>query len=157
MKMIRHLKNEELKDLALTSDEQFLREKLADFPASVKAAADRPEAFWQQQRQAIWQRIEAKRSRRLIPHFAWAAVAVAILAGVLIGHPSRPVSPVAIATPPQTQVDDNELLARIERTLQSDGPEALQPVSLVTKETSQDSSSTNTASPISIKEKDHEN
>ena len=157
MEIIRQMKDDELKDLALASDEQFLREQLAELPASVKAAADRPEAFWQKQRQAIWRRIETKKSRRLIPRLAWAAVAVAVLAGVLIGHPSRPVSPVVIVTPPQAQVDDNELLAGIERTLQSDGPEALQPVSLLTQETSQDSSSTNSASPVSTKEKDHEN
>ena len=160
MEIIRHLKNDELEDLALASDEQSLREELADLPSAVKAAAARPEGFWQQQRRAILERVEAEKSRRIhrIPRLAWGAVAVAVLAGVLIGHPSRTVPPVSkVAPPPQAQVDDDKLLAGIERALQSDGPEALQPVSLLTQDTNQNSLSGNSTSTGTTQEKNHAN
>ena len=133
------------------SELQQLRRTLETLPSLVHTTSERPEAFWQLQRNAIRARIVSPKPVRRSPSLAWAAVAVVVtLAGLLLSNSPAP-------TPTQAQVDpDHELLIEIERAVSNDGPEALQPAALLVQEISQNAQPIST-SPVRKKETNHEN
>jgi hypothetical protein len=95
------------------------------------------EDFWGQQRTAIQKRIEvlSETRRHRPPRMAWAALAATILLGTLwMNDSEKPVMPQH-----QIQVDDQELMIAVERTMQTNVPEALEPASLLAQEMSQPS------------------
>ncbi|MGH9547183.1 MAG: hypothetical protein ACRD23_18405 [Terriglobales bacterium] len=157
MEIIRHLSNEELTDLVIQSDQQALRQTLAALPDCAGAATERPEEFWQQQRDIVWSRISAldrhpenfavRRSLLL----AWSAVAaMLILAALMLGRPS------SVPPPRKAQVDpDHELLMAVEHAVHNDGPAALDPAALLADEMVQDLPAAHP--PIRRKEPTHEN
>ncbi len=156
MEIIRHLSNEELTDLVIQSDQQALRQTLEALPDRARASTERPEEFWQQQRDVIWSRISSldrhpenfavRRSLLL----AWSAVAaMVLLAGLMLNRAS-------FVPPHKTQVDpDHELLMAVERAVHNDGPAALDPAALLADEMVQDLPAAH--SPIRKKEPTHEN
>ena len=131
MEIIRHLSKEELADLVIQSDERSLRETFAGLPTWGRAAGERNEEFWQNQRNEVWSRISSAehRSARRLPILAWALAAATIAAsGWLLSRPST-------VQPQQVRVDpDHELLMEVERVVQIDGPAALEPAALLAEE-----------------------
>jgi hypothetical protein len=128
---------------------QRFRQALQAIPDFAQVNSQRPEVFWTRQRAEVWKAIErgTAMQRRSIPKFGWvAAAAVVAIAALMLS-----VSPVPQA--PQARVDpDHELLLDIERSLNSGGPQALEPASLLVEEISQNAQS-NPASPVEIKER----
>jgi hypothetical protein len=111
---------------------------LRELPNFAQLNSERPEHFWTRQRTQIWKSIEAGSSRRAHSTlgFAWAAAAaVMALAAILLAF--APVPEI-----PQAQVDpDHELLLNIERSLNTGGPQALEPATLLVEEISQNTQS----------------
>jgi hypothetical protein len=152
MEIIRHLSDDELAGLTLASDEQCLRETLGNLPACAQTASQRPDEFWQEQRAKVWSRVaQTERSvAQRFPVLTWAAVATMIAIAILMLHRGP------TAETRQARVDpDHELLIEIERAVQSDGPEALEPAALLAQEMIRARPSRNT--PIQKMEVRHEN
>ena len=152
MEIIRHLSDDELAGLTLASDEQCLRETLGNLPACAQTASQRPDEFWQEQRAKVWSRVaQAERSiAQRFPVLTWAAVATMIAIAILMLH-RTPTPEIR-----QARFDpDHELLIEIERAVQSDGPEALEPAALLAQEMIQARPSPN--APSQEKEVSHEN
>jgi hypothetical protein len=152
MEIIRHLSDDELAGLTLASDEQCLRETLGNLPACAQTASQRPDEFWQEQRTKVWSRVaQTERSvAQRFPVLTWAAVATMIAIAILMLHRGP------TAETRQARVDpDHELLIEIERAVQSDGPEALEPAALLAQEMIRARPSRNT--PIHKMEVSHEN
>jgi len=128
---------------------QRFRQALQAIPNFAQVNSQRPEIFWTRQRAEVWKAIErgTETQRRSMPKLAWVAAAVVVgIAAMMLS-----VSPVPQA--PQARVDpDHELLLDIERSLNSGGPQALEPASLLVEEISQNAQS-NPASPVEIKER----
>jgi hypothetical protein len=113
-------------------DRRELRPALEALAAWARDVAERPESFWERQRAAVWTRLAARRRQKLQRLGAVAAAVCLLLAALaLVGvnrHPAR--------TPPRAQTDqDRELLFRVEQTMQSDGPQALEPAALLVQQT----------------------
>lgn len=140
MDIVRHLSDEELDDLLLESDEHCLRPALNAMSKEVDAETKRPEEFWERQEKAIRSRIssvEKKQHSRRLPTLAWIAATVMIVTGLLFLAKNRPDTE-AIQTPVETIVDsDHELLVHVEETMQSGGPEALEPAAMLAVEINQ--------------------
>ncbi len=112
------------------------------------------EDFWQRQRAAIHERIEAAREvhRPRTPRLAWAALAATVLLGTLwMNDSERPTIPQQ-----QVQVDDQELMIAVDHAMQSDVPEALAPASLLAEEIGQ-SNATRSNSQVHSREAVDEN
>ena len=155
MEIIRHLSDEELKDLTIESDQRALRSTLEALPEWAQTSTERPEEFWQEQRRIVWARIassENTAATRLVgrsPVLAWSALAaLALLAGFMLDRGS-------LARPHKAQLDpDHELLLAVERAVHNDGPAALDPAALLADEMVQDMAARPT---IRKKEPTHEN
>ncbi len=93
-----------------------------------RAAAERPESFWERQRLAVRDRIErAAKRRRVLRRSSWAAAAVLVL-GLTIARRSP--------RPPAASDPDHELLVAVERSLEREVPAALEPAALLAGELS---------------------
>ncbi len=107
-----------------------LESALAGFRRAVRTAADRPEYFWDRQRLAVRHRMQlapcVSRSRTV---WIWAsATAVVILALTIFVPRGEPVVPdIAVG-------QDQELLLSVERSLNREMPESLEPALLLTAE-----------------------
>ncbi|MFB3920200.1 MAG: hypothetical protein ACE145_00680 [Terriglobia bacterium] len=106
---------------------ESLRGSIGEWVRDVRGAAGASEHFWRRQRQAI--------AGRIAPHpklswknwaLATAALTLIVLAAVFYRAPA-PVRTAPI-------VDDNALLLSVQTSLESDVPEALEPVTLLTQE-----------------------
>jgi hypothetical protein len=113
------------------AEQERLEGALAGFRELAKTAADRPDYFWDRQRLAIHARLQAG-SR--IPHFrtvwVWAAAAALVMVlGLIfyIKHTPPPVPDIAAG-------HDQELLLAIDRSINSELPEVLQPALVLTQE-----------------------
>ncbi|MGH9504978.1 MAG: hypothetical protein ACRD20_19160 [Terriglobales bacterium] len=156
MEIIRHLSNQELTDIVLESDQQALRQTLDALPVWARTATDRPEEFWQLQRNLIRSRIAARErqprcltARRSLTLAGSVLAAMVLLAGLMLNR--APVVP-----PHAAQVDpDHELLLAVERAVHNDGPAALDPAALLAEEMVQELPPSN--SPVRKKEPAHEN
>ena len=133
------------------TDLERIRGSVDVLRSAANAAVSKPEDFWQQQQRAILTLIDSQRAQVLaaIPRLAFAAAAVILgIASLLLSTAPDPA--------PQAKNDaDHELLIAVERALQSDGPAALEPATLLTHEISQDTSLNSTA-PVHRKEIKHE-
>jgi len=103
-----------------------------------------PEHFWERQRLEIAGRVPGlqQAQARAVPKLAWAALAAILAVGTLwINYSGRPPQPQASPV----QVDDQELMLAVERTMQTDVPEALAPASLLEDEGLQPTTSNSTS------------
>lgn len=156
MEIIRHLSHDDLMDLAIQNDQQALGQTLEALPDWARASTERPEKFWQKQRDVIWSRISSldhdpqNRAVRRSLLLSWSAVAaMVLLAGLMLDRASY-------APPHKAQVDpDHELLMAVERAVHNDGPAALDPAALLAEEMVQELPAAH--SPIRKKEPTHEN
>jgi hypothetical protein len=111
------------------TDEQF-DAAVASLRAETRAAAERPELFWQRQRADILARLDAPAA---FPRpLAWVSAAALLALAVLLSLPGS--SPVAVAPPPDP---DRQLMLEVQQTLEREVPDALAPASLLTQEMSQ--------------------
>jgi hypothetical protein len=149
MEIFRDLSDEQLTDVLLKSDEQSLRHAFESLPRCAQAATEQPDVFWQKQRTVIRQRIAQAQWKPLWfwPALAAVAAVVVILLGMLLAgfeHGVNRPQPQA-----QKQADpDYELLVKIEQSVQSDGPEALQPAALLAREIKENSAPSTKTMPI---------
>lgn len=106
------------------AEAEQMRAALGKFGAAARAAGERPEGFWAQQRQAIAARLSdaGAPSRRL----AW-AVSLAVV--VLLAMTMVPRTPQRIEQDP-----DDALLRDVERSLRRQVPAALEPAALLAQE-----------------------
>ncbi len=98
--------------------------------AEILRIAERPEAFWQQQRAAITNRLAAHEPSQPWKRWAWGAatVTLVILATTLLSQNKAP-------SVQKAQADsDNALLLSVQQSIESDLPRALQPAALLTEE-----------------------
>lgn len=149
MEITRHLNDEELAELLAETriagqaeasndglEHDPLQRLLRALSGTLLAATDRPEMFWHRQQAAIRSRIVTE---GVYKPSIWAilvptAVALTILA-VLLLRPT-PLAPVR-----QVQIDsDDELLAAVEQALETEVPYALAPASLLSEDTTPESS-----------------
>jgi hypothetical protein len=109
---------------------------LRDLTHDMRKKLDENEVFWSQQRRAIQTRVSSIRAAKDSgsPQLSWAlAAATVVIAVALFQGVETPAPPVS-----QLAVDpDHELLLEVERALQTGGPEALEPASLLVREISQ--------------------
>jgi hypothetical protein len=164
--MKQHLSDEELSELLLTppasnvhlatcascrAEQDRLRRVLAELPSLVRVVAQNSDAFWDKQRTAIWANIVTLQPRKQFPILACAlGAAVLVVAGLLLSTAHAP-APTRAETDP-----DHELMIQLERTLQSEVPEALEPAALLAREITQNTQP-NSLSPVQKKESGHEN
>jgi hypothetical protein len=126
MRIIRHMSDEALTEMLLEDDERYLRKRLAHLPEALRAAADKPESFWQRQRASIRTRmVAAKPASASLVGVRVAAAALVLAALFLLQSAPAPV-------PPRTPIEsDQQLLLSVERSVHSDVPEALEPAALL--------------------------
>jgi hypothetical protein len=110
--------------------------RLRDVIHGLRGSGEEEEAFWTGQQRAIRARITSQNSAisskgRLAWELAIATVAVATVLVLGGNAPSPRTAPNARADP------DHELLIEVERTLQTGGPEALEPAALLAQEIGQ--------------------
>jgi hypothetical protein len=92
----------------------------------LRAAADRPEGFWQGQRVAIQERIQdSERRASLRLAWAWSLALIAVAFSLLTQAPP----PVAAAYDP-----DHDLLVGVEQAVRRPVPKALEPARLLAQE-----------------------
>jgi hypothetical protein len=117
---------------AFVADELYVSQNLAHLPVFAQHASERADEYWNKQRREIWNRISAREERttQVSPRLLWGALAViATFAMLLLFQGSEPQKQV------HTQSDlDHELLLAVERAVQLDGPEALEPAALLARE-----------------------
>ena len=102
-----------------------LRAATAAMRDSARTQAGKPEGFWARQRSAA----VARGSQLSVRPLAWAAaVTVAVLAGMLVQEP-RPA-------PPPPPDPDHALMVAVQRAVNREVPQALEPVALLTQEMS---------------------
>ena len=164
--MKQHFSDEELSELLLApqasnihlatcascrGEHDRLRRVLAELPSLARVVAQNADAFWEKQRTAIWADIVKVKPRKENPTLAWAlGAAVLVVASLLLSVAPDPVPTRAAAD------TDHELMIQLERTLQSEVPEALEPAALLAREITQNSQP-NSVSPVRKKESSHEN
>ena len=166
--MKQHLSDEELSELLLAppasnahlatcascrAEQERMRRVLGELPSLASLAAQNTDVFWEKQRTAIWADIIKVKPRKEFPTLAWALGAAVLVAASLL------LSIVPAPTPVATRAEadpDHEFMIQLERTLQSEVPEALEPAALLAREITQNSQP-NSASPVRKKESSHEN
>jgi hypothetical protein len=111
--------------------------RLRETAAAMKAITDEPQEFWHRQRTAIRTQIASAPAQPAshVRGLAWVpALAVLVLAGLLLSGGSPPPPAIEAGKP----VDpDHELLLAVERVMQSNGPEALEPATYFVQEIKQ--------------------
>jgi hypothetical protein len=150
-----HLSDEQWLDLAGAAGDAASRQHLAECAACVgelaglrgaieqyqlaaRKSADQPESFWLRQRTSA---VSRALGRRAVPRLAWmtaaAVVTLAALSLVRQEPPTKP-APTATAQTQQAQAEsDSALLADVQRQVQREVPEALQPAALLVEEMNQ--------------------
>jgi hypothetical protein len=128
--------------------------RLRETVAALRDAGGQPEVFWRTQQAAIQARTEAVPASRLpgLPRSVWALAVLLIAAGLLLlsgDHTPPSIQRAAINSDP-----DHELLVEVERVMQSNGPDSLQPAAYLVQEISQEARPN---SPVHNKEVRHEN
>ena len=107
-----------------------LRATLEEFRGSARAAANRPDAFWQAQRSAVLSRVNQPRKAVSRKPAVWAAAAVvvAVVAGIWRDGPRTAPAPDFAAG------YDPELLIDVENLTRTEVPLALEPAMLLVGE-----------------------
>lgn len=123
------------------SEIEGLRRALQGLPEWAQSASARPEEFWRLQRGKVGRAVETATAEltQPMPRLAWAAAtAIIVVATILL---SSAPAPAPTPNPPVAQVDsDHELLLEVERVVESGGPDALAPATLLLQQVSQSSS-----------------
>jgi len=102
---------------------------IAGLRTLAREASDRPEIFWERQRLAVRERLHAGRGARSFGRLAWVSAAVLVLLTLALFAPrGEPVVPDIAAG------QDQELLVEIERSLDRELPQALEPGLVLTRE-----------------------
>lgn len=132
MQFIGHLSDAELTELLQEREQEEMQQVLVSLPDCLRGATERPEWFWQRQQAAIRGRIATEHAR-FRPFATWAgALTLMVLALLLL---NRGFVPAPQTT--QAQADpDQELLIAVESAVDSEGPAALEPASLLAYEIS---------------------
>ncbi len=111
------------------AEHQQLESALAGFRALARETSDRPEHFWQRQRLAVRERLQEAPRRRRYGSLAWVSAAALVLLTLVVFAPhSEPVVPDIAAG------QDQDLLVGIERSLDRNLPQALEPGLVLTQE-----------------------
>jgi hypothetical protein len=129
--------------------------RLRDWVGELRDLGEEGAEFWANQQRAIRSKLPPVNSTRdsKSARFAWAMAAATIAVATVLVVGGRPPEP-EIA--PQARVDpDHELLLEVERSLQTGGPEALEPAALLAREIGQQTVSN--AASRRQKETPHEN
>jgi hypothetical protein len=138
MEIIRPLGDHEWADRVLANHLQHLRPTLDALLEWTKSVDDEPESFWEGQRVAIWAKISAREKKRTNWLFALAGT----LALIVLAVSTLFLNPQPATAPSEAQIDsDHELLVHVEQTIESGGPQALEPAALLAREISQDANS----------------
>ncbi len=143
-----HLSDEQWFAAVLNENDQAAAEHLARCPACrkevhafVEAAAvaqaqtskmtERPETFWRRQRESIKARVAARDFTHPWKRWTWvtATVVLVVLASTLLSRNRVPPVQATAQTDP-----DNALLLTVQRSIQSDVPQALRPVALLARQ-----------------------
>ncbi len=102
---------------------------LSGFRLFAREAVNRPENFWEQQRRSVEERLHEDRARRGYNRMAWVSAAALVLLALALFTPrGEPVAPDIPAG------QDQELLIGVERSLDRNVPQALEPGLLLTQE-----------------------
>jgi hypothetical protein len=119
------------------SESDELKKELRIFSESIRADAERPEAFWSRQRTCIATRIQSPDPLSgLRPALLWApTLIVVVLCLFLFVEKSK------APTPDFAAGADQILLVEVEQALERNYPEALAPAALITWEIDQGSMS----------------
>ncbi len=99
--------------------------------AQAREAAERPEAFWQRQRESISHRLRARDFAHPWRRWVWitATVTLILLSSTLLSRNDAPPAPAQAQTDP-----DDVLLLSVQQSIHSDLPQALRPAALLTQE-----------------------
>jgi len=144
-----HLNDEQWAAVTLNEGDEAAAEHLAKCPAcqlevesivaslcmaraQSRRALEQPEDFWRHQRESIRARLG---SRRLTPpwkRWVWvtATITLIVLASALVSRNNMPPTGLARTDP------DDALLLSVQRSIQTDVPQALRPAALLTVEMS---------------------
>jgi len=118
----------------LTEFEKEQREMerlLADLPSRAREAVDLPERFWREQQIGIQAAIATRPAPVSRPAFAFATALIVLIGAMLF----RDLPAQHDSLPPRTaEISDQQLMMKVEYTLQSDVPVALEPAALLAKE-----------------------
>ena len=108
------------------AEQEALRGALDTASCWVRAAAERPEGFWQRQRASIAARL-AEAARVAARPWGWATAFAALLLAAMLLNQQAP--------PPQTGVapadPDHALLLEVQRSVRREVPQALEPAALL--------------------------
>ena len=150
MQLIRQLKDEELTDVLLESEEADVRQMFSGAPLALQAAGERPDWFWQRQITGVRQLIANGKQPAFRLIAAWGgAMALFVLAFSLLKSAPPP-------QPAQVQSDsDQQLLLAVEQAVETDGPASLEPAALLADEIGSTQSTSETRRVL--KENHHEN
>jgi hypothetical protein len=132
----------EEKDLSAADVDQAVDAALVRLTTFAHEASEQPSHFWLRQRAAIRSRIAIKEaSKKPWKGLLWlAGVAVLLLVSLITMNRSVMPAPQNVTDP------DQELLMTVERTVQSGGPDALEPAALLAQEISNAESESSTRS-----------
>ena len=118
--------------------DQDMKPALNAWRESADRQAERPDWFWARQRARIEARMSRPKLKRM-PSLAWAGIAATVALGVALMLPGQKPSPGVSpqATQEQAQMSDHELMQKLEQTMNSGVPDALQPASTLAQEMEQ--------------------
>jgi len=131
--MIRRLKRNVPEEMFI-ADDRHMGETLRHLPGLTRQASERPDEYWEKQHSAIWDRIFSAQlhATPASPRLAWAGIAAVLALAMtllFVGSASEPAKQVQ-----NQNGSDHELLLAVERAVQIDGPEALEPAALLAQE-----------------------
>ena len=116
--------------------------RLREAVRGLRVGEEKTEDFWKAQEEGIAAKILRWQMRRQLParrKLLWVAVAAASAALMIATILPRHDSPRAVSPAPSAQLrpdQDHALLIRVEQSLSQDGPEALQPATILAREIS---------------------
>jgi len=112
-------------------EQREMEQLLADLPSRTREAVDLPEHFWREQQIGIQAAIATRPAPVSWPAFAFATALMVLIGAMLF----RDLPAEHNLLPPRTaEISDQQLLMKVEYTLQSDVPVALEPAALLAKE-----------------------
>jgi hypothetical protein len=113
-------------------DERELRQMLAHLPSCTRQAADLPDGFWRRQQIGIRAAIATRPTPISLSALAFGAALVALIVVMLFKDTAtdhHSPSPLQVEN-----ISDQQLLMKVEYTLQNDVPVALEPAALLAQE-----------------------
>ena len=123
-------------------DDKDIKGALNAWRETAAKQSEREEWFWARQRTRIASRMDEPRHQHM-PKLAWAGIAATLAVGAALMMPqhkqtqSNPPVAVKSTVQVQAQMTDHELMQRLEETMNSGVPDALQPASTLQQEMDQ--------------------